>query len=233
MNYLLFSFLAVAVAPILHALTEMYIKAYAREEVTLRLRELSLNPPQKKRQFFFITVFSLAGTLLLLHHFGTSPLFFWGLGLLYGCLILTFVDLDCFILPDSINLSLIAAGIAFAFSNPDYPPTLQHSLIGAAAGYGSLWLVNFLFKLLRNKEGMGGGDFKLFAAIGAWIGPYLLPLVIFIAASFGIVFAIIRAAITKDCLANPFPFGPALILGGFIGFLWGWDLLGWYVGLIS
>ncbi len=142
---------------------------------------------------------------------------------------LTFIDIDHQLLPDDLTLPLLWLGLLFSLGNVFVPP--QDAIIGAAAGYLSLWTVFQLFKLLTGKEGMGYGDFKLFAALGAWLGWQQLPLVILLAAAAGAVLGIAAIAIQGRDRAQPMPFGPYLAIAGLVAFLWGDAIIGWYLGL--
>jgi leader peptidase (prepilin peptidase)/N-methyltransferase len=149
------------------------------------------------------------------------------------CLIaLTLIDLDHQLLPDSLTLPLLWAGLlvslaAFAGGEPPFAG-LRDSVIGAAAGYLSLWSVYQLFKLLTGKEGMGHGDFKLLAALGAWLGWQLLPLVIVLSAAVGSVAGIVMIAVRGRSGGTAIPFGPYLAAAGWIALLWGPGILAWY-----
>lgn len=152
-----------------------------------------------------------------------AMLFAWAL------LALTFIDFDHQLLPDDITLSLLWLGLLFSLGG--FFTTPQEAIIGAIAGYGSLWLVFQGFKLLTGKEGMGYGDFKLFAALGAWMGWKMLPVVILLASATGAILGILAIALHGRDRAQPIPFGPFLAIAGLIAFLWGDTLVSWYLGL--
>ena len=133
---------------------------------------------------------------------------------------LCFIDFDTMLLPDQITLPLMWAGLllsAFGIS----PVSLQDAVIGAAAGYLCLWTVYQGFKLATGKEGMGYGDFKLLAALGAWLGWQMLPMVILISSLVGAIGGVIIMYRHQSGKRNPFPFGPYLVLAGWIALLWG------------
>ncbi len=141
--------------------------------------------------------------------------------LLCLCLIvLTFIDLDTQLLPDNITLPLLWLGLAFnlngGFAN------LKSAVIGAMAGYLMLWSIHCLFKFIRGKEGMGCGDFKLFAALGAWFGWQWLPAVILFASTLGVMLGMaMMMLLSKHDKNTPMPFGPFLAIGGMaVLFLW-------------
>lgn len=152
------------------------------------------------------------------------------LGFTWALLALTLIDLDHKLLPDSITLPLLWAGLIVALFTVDGEPLftdLRSSVIGAAAGYLSLWLVFQLFKLATGKEGMGFGDFKLLAALGAWLGWQMLPLVILLSAAVGSVVGIALIAGGRS-RHQAIPFGPYLAAAGWIAMLWGEELVRGY-----
>ncbi|HHJ34919.1 MAG TPA: prepilin peptidase [Gammaproteobacteria bacterium] len=132
---------------------------------------------------------------------------------------LTLIDLKKQLLPDSITLPLLWAGISLSFF--DIFTSLNDSVIGAIAGYLILWSVYQLFKLLTKKEGMGFGDFKLLAALGAWLGYSFLPQVILLSSVVGSIFGITMLITGKTGQQQPIPFGPYLAAAGWIALLWG------------
>jgi len=137
----------------------------------------------------------------------------------WAMIALTFIDLDTFFLPDSITLPLLWAGLLFnaggVFTD------LQSAVIGAAAGYLALWAVFWAFKFATGKEGMGYGDFKLLAAIGAWLGWKMLPLTILASSLVGAVIGIGLIVFVKHAREKPIPFGPYLAIAGLIAMFWG------------
>jgi leader peptidase (prepilin peptidase)/N-methyltransferase len=141
------------------------------------------------------------------------------LGFAWTLLALTLIDLDHKLLPDSLTLPLLWAGLLV--NVPGLFTTLSASVIGAAAGYLALWSVYQLFKLATGKEGMGYGDFKLLAALGAWLGWHLLPVVILLSAVVGSVVGIALIAFGGRSRQTAIPFGPYLAAAGFIALLWG------------
>jgi len=156
-----------------------------------------------------------------------QTLFVWGL--LASLVVLTFIDLDTQLLPDSITLPLAWAGLLINLNGMFCP--LDQAVIGAVAGYLALWSIYHLFKSLTGKEGMGFGDFKLLAALGAWLGwKLLLPIVL--AASFaGALIGISLIVFAGHDRAKPMPFGPWLALGGLIALFWGEDILHLWLGM--
>ncbi|GAK84631.1 leader peptidase (prepilin peptidase) /N-methyltransferase [Vibrio ponticus] len=139
----------------------------------------------------------------------------------------TFIDLDTMLLPDQLTLPLMWAGLALSLFEIS-PVNLQDAVIGAMAGYLCLWSVYWAFKLLTGKEGMGYGDFKLLAALGAWLGWQYLPMVILLSSLVGLVFGIIQLRMQKKGIDMAFPFGPYLAIAGWVAMLWGNDILNHY-----
>lgn len=169
---------------------------------------------------------ALAGCIAWKFGFGLSAfaaLFF------VTCLVaLTFIDFDTQLLPDDITLPLLWAGLLFNLVDGFTDP--RSALIGAMAGYLALWSVYWLFKLVTGKDGMGYGDFKLLAAIGAWFGWTLLPAVILLSSVAGSVVGIALIVLAKHGRSVPIPFGPYLALGGIAALFWGPQLAQLYLG---
>ncbi|MFA5171502.1 MAG: A24 family peptidase [Sulfuriferula sp.] len=149
----------------------------------------------------------------------------------WALIVLTFIDFDTQLLPDSITLPLLWLGLLVNMQNTFVP--LHTAVIGAMAGYLSLWSIYWLFKLLTGKEGMGYGDFKLLAAIGAWLGWSMLPIVILLSSAVGAVVGIILIMVAKQGRSIPIPFGPYLAGGGLIALFWGKDILQSYLSTLS
>lgn len=137
----------------------------------------------------------------------------------WSLIALTFIDLDTQLLPDSITLPLVWAGLAVNLGG--LFTTLSSAVIGAIAGYLALWSVYWLFKLATGKEGMGYGDFKLLAAIGAWLGWQTLPLVVLLSSLVGAVVGIVLILAGRHSRGVPIPFGPYLACAGLIALFWG------------
>jgi leader peptidase (prepilin peptidase)/N-methyltransferase len=145
------------------------------------------------------------------------------LGFTWTLLALSLIDIDRTLLPDALTLPLLWAGLLLAALPIDATPApdLASSVLGAAAGYLALWLVYHLFKLATGKEGMGYGDFKLLAALGAWLGWQMLPLVILLSAAVGVVVGVGMIVLGGRSRSTPIPFGPYLAGAGWIALLWG------------
>lgn len=157
------------------------------------------------------------------------------LGFTWTLIALSLIDFDHQLLPDSMTLPLLWAGLLVSLLPLPGGPlfaTLTDSAIGAMAGYVALWAVFWLFKLLTGKEGMGYGDFKLLAALGAWLGWQLLPLVILLSAAVGSVVGVALIVVLGRDRQIPIPFGPYLAAAGWIALLWGAELVDWYLAFM-
>ena len=133
---------------------------------------------------------------------------------------LAYIDLRTFRLPDFITLPLIFLGLCFnSFSNLQFVGP-QESILGVLFGYLSLWLLNCIYRYIRRQDGVGMGDAKLLAGLGAWIGWHALPSILFIASVLGIIGGILWLRLNKQKHGSPFPFGPFLIFAGIIELLW-------------
>ena len=154
----------------------------------------------------------LAGILfgVVAWQYGWTMAAFGGLILTAILIALTFIDADTQYLPDSLTLPLIWLGLLFNLNGTFVP--LKSAVLGAVFGYMSLWLLCFIYKLLTGKIGMGNGDFKLLAALGAWLGAGILPVLVFIAALIGLIGAIIG----RVAKGQYFAFGPSLAIAGWI-----------------
>jgi len=150
-----------------------------------------------------------------------------GIGFTGALIALTFIDIDEQLLPDGITLPLLWAGLLFNLlaGEQAFVP-IGDAVLGAVFGYLSLWLVYHGFRLATGKEGMGYGDFKLLAALGAWLGWQMLPLIILLSAVVGAVTGIAMIAIAGRDRQVPIPFGPYLAAAGWIALLWGEQLTG-------
>ena len=151
---------------------------------------------------------------------------------------LTFIDVDHQLLPDGLTLPLLWLGLLVSQWGPQpgataLPVDVRSSLIGAMAGYVSLWSVYHLFRLLTGKEGMGYGDFKLFAALGAWLGWQMLLPIILVAAAVGAVVGIALLSLRGQSRATPIAFGPFLAAAGWLMLMFGQQLVAGYLGLFA
>jgi leader peptidase (prepilin peptidase)/N-methyltransferase len=169
---------------------------------------------------------------LVAWHFGFDWSCLGALLLTWSLVALTFIDVDHQLLPDSITLPLVWLGITFnLFSTYT---DLASSVIGAMAGYLSLWLVFHAFRLVTGKEGMGYGDFKLLAALGAWMGWTFLPSIVLLSSLVGAVIGIALIVFRRHQREIPIPFGPYLAAAGWLALIWGTDInnayLSWVLG---
>jgi leader peptidase (prepilin peptidase)/N-methyltransferase len=164
--------------------------------------------------------------------FGYDP---WLIFMLYGSftlLALAVIDLDTTLLPDDLTYPLLWAGLLAAVMGIS-PVSLPDAVIGAMAGYLALWSLYWVFKLLTGKEGMGYGDFKLLAALGAWLGWQYLPVVVLLSSVVGLVFAVSMMASGSVKRDQGIPFGPYLAIAGWIALLWGEVIVSSYLGLFN
>ncbi len=170
-------------------------------------------------------------SLLVAQHFGVTIETLLVLIITWGLISLTLIDLEHMLLPDQIVMPLLWLGLLVNVNNTFAP--LTDAVIGAAVGYMSLFSVFWLFKLLTGKEGMGHGDFKLFALFGAWIGWQLLPVLILMASVVGAIIGIALMVFKNHQREQAIPFGPYLAVAGWITFLWGEGIWAWYLTQIS
>lgn len=170
-------------------------------------------------------------SLLVAWQFGPTPQALVGIIATWYLIAMSLIDYDTHLLPDNLTLPLMWVGLVAALV-PVFAD-LRSAVIGAALGYGILWSVYQVFKLITGKEGMGYGDFKLLAAIGALLGWQVLPMVILLSSLVGAVVGLGLIAITRRDKSVPIPFGPYLAAAGFIAMMWGEGLTDWYYGIIT
>ena len=160
--------------------------------------------------------------------FGYSAALLGALVFSWALLALTFIDLDTQLLPDDITLPLLWAGLLAnmfgAFTD------LRSAVLGAVGGYMLLWLVYWGFRLIAKKEGMGYGDFKLLAALGAWVGWQVLPFIVVVSAGVGAIVGGIVLWLSRRGMETRIPFGPYLALGGLAALLYGRQAVIWWIG---
>jgi leader peptidase (prepilin peptidase)/N-methyltransferase len=170
----------------------------------------------------------------------------FGFGWPAGCAIvvgwfliaLTFIDLDHQLLPDALTLPLLWLGLIASLAGWNssahaLPSDPASAIAGAVLGYVSLWAVFHLFRLLTGKEGMGYGDFKLLAALGAWLGWQMLLPIVLLSAVVGAIVGITLIVLRRQQRGNPIPFGPFLAAAGWVAMLWGPQMVGRYLGLFA
>lgn len=169
---------------------------------------------------------ALLGAVAYKYGYSYTTLFAWIFTL--ALIALTFIDFDTQLLPDDITLPLLWLGLLFNLNSGF--SDLKSAVIGAILGYLILWSVYWLFKLVTGKEGMGYGDFKLLAAIGAWFGWQIIPAVILLSSVVGAVIGIALIAFKGKGRNTAIPFGPFLALGGIAALFFGQQLAGFYLG---
>jgi leader peptidase (prepilin peptidase)/N-methyltransferase len=167
----------------------------------------------------FVEAFSAALAAVTAWHFGFNPAGLAAIVLTWLLIALTFIDIDHQLLPDVMVLPFLWIGLLLNQFNVFTP--LSHAVSGAVAGYLSLWLVFHLFKFITGKEGMGYGDFKLYALFGAWLGWQSLPLIILLSSFIGAIIGIGLIVFQGRDRAKPLPFGPYLAAAGWVAMLWG------------
>jgi leader peptidase (prepilin peptidase)/N-methyltransferase len=163
-------------------------------------------------------------------HFGFGVAAIGALLFLWSMVALAFIDLDTQLLPDSLTLPLLWLGLAFNLATTY--ADLTSAVVGAMTGYLALWSVYWLFKLATGKEGMGYGDFKLLAAIGAWLGWQMLPLTILFSSLVGALVGIFLITLARHGRNVPIPFGPYLAAAGILALFWGESLTTLYLGTL-
>ncbi|MFD2273707.1 prepilin peptidase [Undibacterium arcticum] len=167
----------------------------------------------------------------LVWHFGSGLAGLAALVFAYLLIAMTFIDADTQLLPDDLTYPLLWCGLLVNLSGTFV--ALPDAVIGAAAGYLCLWSIYWLFKLATGKEGMGYGDFKLLAALGAWLGWSMLPIVLLLSSVVGAVVGIALILFAKRGRDNPIPFGPYLAAAGMIALLYGKPIAQAAFGLLS
>jgi len=180
------------------------------------------------RRYPIVELVSGALSALLIWHFGSGLAGLSALLFAYLLIAMTFIDADTQLLPDDLTFPLLWLGLLVNLNGTFV--SLEEAVIGAAAGYLSLWGIYWLFKLATGKEGMGYGDFKLLAALGAWLGWKMLPVIILLSSLVGAVIGISLILFAKHGRNNPIPFGPYLAGAGMIAMLFGKTLAQVYLG---
>ena len=164
-------------------------------------------------------------------HYGFGPAAALAFAFCATMLALALIDFDTQMLPDGLTQPHLWAGLLVNVWGIFAP--LQEAVIGAAAGYLALWTVYWGFKLVTGREGMGYGDFKLLAAIGAWLGWQALPLVILLSSLAGALIGIALIAAARMGRSVPMPFGPYLVIAGVVALVWGDDIIAGYLKLMT
>ena len=169
-------------------------------------------------------------SVVVVYYFGLTITAFALLGFTYALVALALIDYDTQLLPDDITLPLIWAGLLINYFG--LITSLESAVLGAVFGYLSLWSVYQGFKLLTGKEGMGFGDFKLLAALGAWLGWPFLPLVIILSSLAGAIIGGLLIVFGRD-KSQPIPFGPYLAIAGWLAMVWGDAILLGYLKFLA
>ena len=176
----------------------------------------------------FVEVLGGLVAVLLAWRFGFSAQLLPALVFGWALLALTFIDLDTQLLPDDITLPLLWCGLLANTMGTFID--LRSAVLGAVGGYLILWIVYWGFRLVARKEGMGFGDFKLLAAIGAWTGWQVLPFVIVVSAGLGAVIGALTLWLARRGMDTRIPFGPYLAVAGMAGLLWGREAVTYWIG---
>jgi len=171
----------------------------------------------------------LALSLFAAWHFGFTSTLVFALIFIWILIAIAFIDIQHQLIPDSLSISLLWIGL-IANTQGLFVP-LSTAVISAIAGYLSLWLFIQLYYLITGKVGMGNGDFKLFAAFGAWFGWTQLPFILLTSSVLGAVIGVLYLKLAKKSRDTPFPFGPYLCLAGLISLFYGKEILYWYISL--
>ncbi|MEK0430148.1 MAG: hypothetical protein RL001_2675 [Pseudomonadota bacterium] len=165
---------------------------------------------------------------MVIWHLGSSFAGLSALLLLWMLIAMTFIDIDTQLLPDELTLPLMWLGLLVNLDGTFVP--LRDAVIGAALGYLSLWAVYWLFKLVTGRDGIGYGDFKLLAALGAWLGWMMLPVVVLLSSAVGAIVGLSLIVFRGHHRDRPIPFGPFLAAAGLIALLFGQPLLHAWLG---
>ena len=180
----------------------------------------------------FIEALTAILCLITATHFGVTWYSIATCGLVCVLISQAMIDFDHKLIPDEITLPVLWLAIFCSGYNLPGFIDIKQAALGACYGYISLWSIAKLFYLLTKKEGMGHGDFKLLAMLGAWGGPYLLPLTILLSSVIGAIIGISLIVIRKHKKDVPIPFGPYLAIAGWVCLLWGEKINTWYLTTI-
>lgn len=168
-------------------------------------------------------------SMLVIYQFGVSAAGLSALILVWMLVALTGIDFDTQLLPDRLTFPL--AGLGLAVNSQGWFVSPTQSIWGLLLGFLSLWVVVKIFYLITKKHGMGQGDFKLLAVLGAWLGPMMLPLIILLSSLLGSIVGLIL--MKKQGESRPFAFGPYIAIAGIIALLYGPDIVNWYLGMYA
>lgn len=177
-----------------------------------------------------IEMVSGISVVIVAYYFGVSTQALFALFLTWSLIALSMIDFDHQLLPDDITLPLLWLGIIINIFG--LFTDIESSILGAIFGYGTLWSVYIIFKLVTGKEGMGHGDFKLLAVLGAWFGWQLLPLIIILSSLVGAVIGISLMVFKSHNRNTAIPFGPYLAIAGWVSMLWGPYIMSAYLNAV-
>ncbi|GAA0323775.1 prepilin peptidase [Psychrobacter aestuarii] len=175
----------------------------------------------------FVELITALLSALVIYYFGVTATGLSALVLVWVLIALTGIDFDTQLLPDRLTFPL--AGLGLAVNSQSWLVSPTASIWGLLLGFLSLWTVVWVFYLLTKKQGMGQGDFKLLAALGAWLGAAMLPLIILLSSLLGAVIGMILMKIEGE--SRPFAFGPYIAIAGIIALFYGDDITAWYLGM--
>lgn len=171
------------------------------------------------KRYFVISFITTLLSVIVTLHFGATKQLIFALTFTWILMTLAIIDMDEQILPDIIVLPLLWLGMLLSLTSWFSSP--EHSIIGASLAYTSLWSFTKIFYWITGKTGMGHGDFKFFAALGAWFGFINLPLIILIASFLGASVGFTQCLLKNQSLNKPFSFGPYLAIAGWVTLIWG------------
>ena len=175
----------------------------------------------------FVELITALLSALVIYHFDVTAVGISALMLVWTLIALTGIDFDTQLLPDRLTFPL--AGLGLAVNSQSWFVSPMQAIWGLLLGFLSLWIVVKIFYLLTKKHGMGQGDFKLLAVLGAWLGPMMLPLIILLSSLLGSIIGIILMRIQGE--SKPFAFGPYIAIAGIIALLYGNDIVSWYLAM--
>lgn len=184
-------------------------------------------------QYPLVEALTAALTVMVALRFGATGYTLLAIAFTWILIPAAVIDLRTTLLPDNLTLPLLWLGLLAAVAGAS-PVSPANAIVGAAVGYGLLWGLYHVFRILTGKEGMGYGDFKLLGALGAWVGWQGLPVVILLSSGVGAILGLLMIGLQGRDRAAPIPFGPFLAAGGWIGLMWGDSItsayLAWSLG---
>lgn len=217
-------------AATLNIVIQYLISVNSAPEKRLNIRDLWYECSKNLTVSSVVFLLTISTTYLLIPKYGYGYTGITAILFTYSLIVLIVVDLKLQILPDVITKPLIVIGIAQSYFG--LHSELYDSLAGAFIGYFLLWTINTIFRMVRKKEGMGYGDFKLFSAIGAWTGATQFPLVILLSSVVGLIVAVTTLKLSRKDMSHPVPFGPSLAVTGFISLVYGKQMMQVYLDFV-